>query len=177
MKWRRRCGLLVLLIFLQANGVGGFRQLLRKLTFAKKKVNKTLQEAEVELSCSGSHRSLGTARCIQYSDHLQQESAKAKSGLRGMLSTAVRYLSTVLHGVIFSFIMRIFNRFTTKRKDILLQHVFEREAGQGLLTVSNHQSVLDDPGLWAALLPWWRLHPDKFRWTICTEDVFFYVSC
>jgi hypothetical protein len=35
--------------------------------------------------------------------------------------------------------------------------------------------VLDDPGIWSVLLPFWRLHPRRLRWVLCTEDVFFAV--
>jgi monolysocardiolipin acyltransferase len=43
-----------------------------------------------------------------------------------------------------------------------------------MLTISNHLSVMDDPGLWAALLPWWRFRPNQMRWNLCTDDVFFF---
>jgi len=56
-----------------------------------------------------------------------------------------------------------------------MEQVWRREKGRPMLTVSNHQSVLDDPGLWCVLLPWWRMRPEQFRWSICTEDVFFAV--
>lgn len=56
----------------------------------------------------------------------------------------------------------------------MLHHIFRRPTGKGLLTVSNHQSILDDPGLWAAVLPFWRVRPEQLRWTLCTEDVFFF---
>ncbi|CAM9662730.1 unnamed protein product, partial [Chrysoparadoxa australica] len=55
--------------------------------------------------------------------------------------------------------------------------VFEREEGRGLLTVSNHMSVLDDPCLMSCLIPFWRMlfNVHKLRWSICTDDVYFAV--
>lgn len=40
-------------------------------------------------------------------------------------------------------------------RQALLDAVLER-GDRGLLTVSNHMCVYDDPGLWSALLPFWR---------------------
>jgi monolysocardiolipin acyltransferase len=76
-------------------------------------------------------------------------------------------------GILFGTILCILNNFKAFRRQILLNQVFRREKGRGLLTVSNHMSVLDDPGLFAALLPWWRISPRRLRWVLCTEDVFF----
>ena len=48
------------------------------------------------------------------------------------------------------------------------------ESGSGLITVANHDSVVDDPALFAALMPW-RLvaRPTLHRWAICTQEVCF----
>lgn len=40
-------------------------------------------------------------------------------------------------------------------RQALLDAVLDR-GDRGLLTVSNHMCVYDDPGLWSALLPFWR---------------------
>lgn len=90
--------------------------------------------------------------------------------------TFVKYLNNFIVGTIFTIILKIRNRFSVRRKQNLLDAVYKRERGTGLLTISNHQSMLDDPGLWAALLPWWRTSPSRMRWSLCTEDVFFAVS-
>ena len=76
----------------------------------------------------------------------------------------IRYINNFIVGILFSIILRIRNKFTIKRGEILLNEVFHRPKGSGLLTVSNHQSMLDDPGIWAAALPFWRLSPEKLRW-------------
>jgi hypothetical protein len=53
--------------------------------------------------------------------------------------------------------MQVLNRVRTRNLQGLMQYVDHRDAGRPLLTVSNHMSVMDDPGLWGAILPFWRL--------------------
>ena len=93
-----------------------------------------------------------------------------------IIGPIVRYFNTVWIGLLFSFILRVMNNFKTYRQNILFHHIFKRPKNKGLLTVSNHQSVADDPGLFAAFIPWWRISPRRLRWVLCTEDVFFAVS-
>ena len=70
-------------------------------------------------------------------------------------------------------VLRVFNRFRVIRENTLKRLMFHRPKGKGLLTVSNHQSVVDDPGLWGALLPFWRISPEQMRWSLCTDDIFY----
>jgi monolysocardiolipin acyltransferase len=90
-----------------------------------------------------------------------------------VLGPTVRYVNSALIGILFSIVLGQLNSFRGHRLDTLLKLVLDRPNGKPLLTVSNHQSVMDDPGLWAKILPWWRLRPEQLRWQICTEDVFF----
>ena len=108
-----------------------------------------------------------TSRCDLYSDVVKRP---RWGGPFGMI---VRYLNQVFVGSIFAFIVRVLNKFKAHRLNTLTDLVWNRSEKRGLLTVSNHLSVMDDPGLFAACLPWWCLPNSKFRWTICTEDVFF----
>ena len=68
-----------------------------------------------------------------------------------------RRLSIIIVSIV---VLRVFNRFRAIRENTLKRLMFHRPKGKGLLTVSNHQSVVDDPGLWGALLPFWRISPD-----------------
>jgi len=111
--------------------------------------------------------SLFTSRCDSYSDLVK----KPRWG--GPLGVIIRYLNQLLFGVVFSIILRVLNRFRAHNLKELLSLIWKRPNSRGLLTVSNHQSVIDDPGLFSAFVPWWILPINKFRWTICTEDVFF----
>ena len=87
----------------------------------------------------------------------------------------VRYINTIIVFLIFSFILKVLNSCQTIRLKILMNNIWRREKTRGLLTVSNHQSFYDDPGIWTAFLPLWRMRPEQVRWSLCTEDVFFAV--
>ncbi len=94
-----------------------------------------------------------------------------------IIGPIIRYLNSVVLGIIFSIVFKIKNKFTVFGKDLLLKYVFKRNKLNKskkipLLTVSNHKSMLDDPGLWT-LLPFLFMRPDTFRWVFCTEDIFF----
>jgi len=118
-----------------------------------------------------SHGVVVESKCDIYAKQLQSEMFQPGN----FFYTCVGYVNNFIVGVIFSYILKIRNFFKVRRRDTLLDAVFHRRKGQGLLTVSNHQSILDDPGIWAAILPWWRMSPKKMRWSLCTEDVFFSV--
>ena len=51
----------------------------------------------------------------------------------------------------------------------------ERERPQGLITVSNHSSTFDDPGVLSYLIPWWYFATEPrhegVRWTLCTKEI------
>ncbi|KAI9461407.1 acyltransferase-domain-containing protein [Russula earlei] len=49
----------------------------------------------------------------------------------------------------------------------------ERQSGQGIVTVSNHLSTLDDPLVWGALPARTYLRPHTTRWTLGASDIIF----
>ena len=105
------------------------------------------------------------------------KSTNPKLGIiSSMINSTLKYFNTIVIGVLFSFLLRVLNSFKSHRENILIDEIFYRPRGTPLLTVSNHQSILDDPGLWACFLPWWRMRPEQMRWSMCTEDVFFAVK-
>ncbi|CAM9269692.1 unnamed protein product [Choristocarpus tenellus] len=56
----------------------------------------------------------------------------------------------------------------------LLYSMNLRPDGEPLLTVANHASTLDDPALFAAMMPWdVTLRPSRMRWTICSQEICF----
>mmetsp|Transcript_26535 Transcript_26535/g.103353 ORF Transcript_26535/g.103353 Transcript_26535/m.103353 type:complete len:365 (-) Transcript_26535:1043-2137(-) len=49
-----------------------------------------------------------------------------------------------------------------------------RDTKRGILTVMNHQSVIDDPLVLASFSPWWLpLRPSLARWGTCASDICF----
>jgi hypothetical protein len=111
-------------------------------------------------------------RCEDYAERLRSKPRWGGS----IVGPVVRYINDFLVGLLCTVVLKVFNRFKAVRRNVLLDLVFKRPSKRGLLTVSNHQSVFDDPGLWGALLPFWRLRPERLRWSLCTEDIFFFVS-
>lgn len=115
-----------------------------------------------------SSRLYESTRCLDYGKKMSEN----RWGGR-IVGPSIRMLNNLVLGIIFTFIMRVLNRFKSYRRDVLINLVFNRKKCRPLLTLSNHQSVVDDPGIWAAMLPWWRMHPEQLRWALCTEDVYF----
>mmetsp|Transcript_41099 Transcript_41099/g.41983 ORF Transcript_41099/g.41983 Transcript_41099/m.41983 type:complete len:363 (+) Transcript_41099:50-1138(+) len=112
---------------------------------------------------------LRSSRCDQYSELLSKPNFR-----RNIFWSAIKFVNTIIVASLFAIILRVLNRLKMIRRSVLLDNVMKRPKGRGLLTISNHQSLMDDPGLWSAILPFWRLRPSLNRWSICTEDVFFY---
>lgn len=66
------------------------------------------------------------------------------------------------------------NKLHTHNMQTLYDAIENREARNGLLTFSNHQSVLDDPFLMGAILPPRILaNAQKMRWGLCSLDICF----
>ena len=123
-------------------------------------------------SYSRKKSSLSMNRCDEYANNVLKQPRWGGP----IIGPIVRYFNSVFIGISFSIILRIMNSFKAFRRHLLVNQIFNRERGRGLLTVSNHMSVMDDPGLFAALIPWWRISPRRLRWVLCTEDVFFAVG-
>eukprot|EP01080_Neovahlkampfia_damariscottae_P003467 gene3467-6116_t len=57
--------------------------------------------------------------------------------------------------------------------DIVNQH-YEKNEKRGLLTISNHNSTLDEPSMMSvAIDSKWAFHTDQLRYAICAEDMCF----
>ena len=106
-------------------------------------------------------------RCTEYAEYLK------KPRFGGKFGSILRYLNIGMVATVFVFILRILNNLKVYGKENLMNLIWNRPKTQGLLTVSNHMSVMDDPGLWSAMLPWYRMRPEQMRWSVCTDDVFF----
>ncbi|CAG0891176.1 unnamed protein product [Cyprideis torosa] len=70
-----------------------------------------------------------------------------------------------------SWLNRVTVEGSEKLSSALEQH---RNSGQGLVTVCNHYSCYDDPGLWSAILPYREFfQPKTMRWSSAAEDICF----
>ncbi|CAM9125291.1 unnamed protein product, partial [Pylaiella littoralis] len=87
-------------------------------------------------------------------------------------SDVLSYLTIMTTWLLFRFLLKGFNKVECHNRQALLDAVLDRE-DRGLLTVSNHMCVYDDPGLWSALLPFWRVGRAKMRWALCTDDIYY----
>lgn len=77
-------------------------------------------------------------------------------------------------GTFSKIVMKALNTVHEYRMELLFNFIEYRDKSQGLLTFSNHQSVLDDPILLAAILPnRILLNPQLMRWGLCSLDICF----
>lgn len=77
--------------------------------------------------------------------------------------------------IVSKLVMHVSNTLIVENQDDLMDVVFKREEGLGLITVSNHASTLDDPMLFCGIFPmsffftehWHR----RVRWSICAREM------
>ena len=108
-------------------------------------------------------------RCEAYATEVERKAVVTTSSFRSnpvvyCADLLIRYINAILVGLFLSFFLVLNNKFVCHDKEVLLEQVFRRKKNKPLLTVSNHLSVMDDPGLWAGILPWWFMSPDSMRW-------------
>uniref|UniRef100_A0A0B6ZMR1 Tafazzin family protein n=1 Tax=Arion vulgaris TaxID=1028688 RepID=A0A0B6ZMR1_9EUPU len=65
------------------------------------------------------------------------------------------------------------NTVQAHNKEVLQDLLDKRPKDQGLLTVSNHKSCIDDPMIWGFLKMNQLLNSDLMRWTSAAEDICF----
>ena len=89
-----------------------------------------------------------------------------------------RFITSIIKCIIVQttyFIMKVLNRtYLHDRNNNLQRYIFNRNATDvGLLTISNHNSILDDPGLWCGTLPLKQLTLDNMRNIIIVEELYY----
>ncbi|XP_031370494.1 tafazzin homolog isoform X1 [Apis dorsata] len=65
------------------------------------------------------------------------------------------------------------NRTTVYNKHIINRALDERPKNVPLITVSNHHSCFDDPGIWASLDLRYLMDRRKIRWSLAAHDICF----
>ena len=73
------------------------------------------------------------------------------------------------------FVMKIMNKtYLHDSNNNLKKYIFERNSKEvGLLTISNHCSVIDDPGIWCGTLPLRKLTLDNMRNIVMVEEAYY----
>ena len=65
------------------------------------------------------------------------------------------------------------NTYRIHNHERLLQSVYHRDRDRGLVTISNHESCIDDPLLWGALKWKTAVKRDSLRWILAARDICF----
>lgn len=64
------------------------------------------------------------------------------------------------------------NKLDVVNRETLINAIEKRPPHVPLLTVANHISCFDDPGLWS-ILHFRHFHPDTIRWSLTAQDICF----
>lgn len=113
----------------------------------------------------------------------EEEYFKKLKGRQPVMSAPEQFLYNIGQSIavlatmsVFKAMMYGFNTVEMDGIDKLREHIDpDSRKGQGLITVSNHSSILDDPGLMSCILPYhvvWR--PSTMRWSVCSEELCFF---
>ncbi|KDO28380.1 hypothetical protein SPRG_06619 [Saprolegnia parasitica CBS 223.65] len=62
------------------------------------------------------------------------------------------------------------NSFSMQNEDALAKWILARPRHRSLITVTNHSSTVDDPALFARMLPWACANPRVSRWGLCSQE-------
>ncbi|DAZ96525.1 TPA: hypothetical protein N0F65_008076 [Lagenidium giganteum] len=86
------------------------------------------------------------------------------------LHDAARFPTTLLVTLMAKVCLKHLNSLEVYDSDILISHLDCRPKGTAIITVSNHTSMLDDPAVIAAMMPWRFAKPSLARWSLCTQE-------
>ncbi|XP_067632255.1 tafazzin isoform X3 [Eurosta solidaginis] len=76
-------------------------------------------------------------------------------------------------GLLAKFVLGFMNKTIVYNKDRLLNVIGRRPVGVPLVTISNHHSCFDDPGLWGVLPVKYVCNTFKIRWSMAAHDICF----
>ena len=71
------------------------------------------------------------------------------------------------------FIMNAMNKTYLHDENNNLRYLFDREDDVGVLTISNHQTVADDPGIWVGTIPLKKMNLDTMRTIVMAEEWYY----
>ncbi|CAH1640026.1 unnamed protein product [Spodoptera littoralis] len=90
----------------------------------------------------------------------------------GRLWHCASSITVAVVGLFSKIILEFLNKTTVYNREALAAAV-RRPRGQPLLTVSNHHSCFDDPGLWGVLDLASLTRPARMRWSLAAHDICF----
>ncbi|ETK86904.1 hypothetical protein L915_08546 [Phytophthora nicotianae] len=68
------------------------------------------------------------------------------------------------------FYLKILNRTTVEGAELLIQQLEQRPKGTAVITVSNHSATVDDPAVFANMMPWKYMWPRIGRWSLASQE-------
>ncbi|KAI5640188.1 acyltransferase domain-containing protein [Phthorimaea operculella] len=91
----------------------------------------------------------------------------------GRLWSCASSITVAVVGLFGKLIVELLNKTTVYNKQALQDAVRRRPPGVPLLTVSNHHSCFDDPGLWGVLETGTLVRRSVMRWSLAAHDICF----
>ncbi|CAI5739459.1 unnamed protein product [Peronospora destructor] len=68
------------------------------------------------------------------------------------------------------FFLTVMNETKVEGVEILIQQLEQRPKGAAVITVSNHSATVDDPAVFANMMPWRYVWPWKGRWSLASQE-------
>ncbi|XP_053614761.1 tafazzin isoform X2 [Plodia interpunctella] len=91
----------------------------------------------------------------------------------GRLWTCASSFTVAVVGLFSKIIIEFLNKTTVYNRETLSRAVSQRPPGVPLITVSNHHSCFDDPGLWGVLDCMPLMRASRMRWSLAAHDICF----
>nr|BAN21073.1 taz protein [Riptortus pedestris] len=82
-------------------------------------------------------------------------------------------ITLITVGMFSKFLIRILNRTNCYNEKTLHSAIYNKPADVPVITISNHHSCFDDPGIWGALNLKLLFSKRKMRWSLAAHDICF----
>ncbi|KAL0278909.1 UNVERIFIED_CONTAM: hypothetical protein PYX00_000588 [Menopon gallinae] len=92
---------------------------------------------------------------------------------KGRLWNLASTITLAAVGLFSKIVIVWFNKTRIHNKHILYDAIEKRQKDVPLITISNHHSCFDDPGIWGVLKVKHLLNREKMRWSLAAHDICF----